>query len=101
MWLWDRETGKPVGPPVAYNNFIWAAAFQGDGKTLVTAHSDQGVRQWTVVEPLPGTTERLVLWTQVLTTLELDPGGGARVLTAKEWRERRRRLQELGGPPVQ
>ena len=44
--------------------------------------------------------ERLTLWVQVLTGRELDAGGSARDLESATWHERRRRLQELGGPPL-
>jgi hypothetical protein len=35
----------------------------------------------------------------VLTGMELDAGGAVQVMDAPTWRERRRRLDELGGPP--
>jgi hypothetical protein len=44
--------------------------------------------------------ERIVLWTQVMTCLELDADGVARVLDADSWQQRRQCLDELGGPPV-
>jgi hypothetical protein len=45
-----------------------------------------------------GEVERLVLWVQVLTRLELDRGGAVHRLDDATWQERRR-LGELGGPP--
>ncbi len=43
--------------------------------------------------------ERILLWTQVITGMEVEHGA-IRVLDAKTWEERRRRLERLGGPPV-
>ena len=46
-----------------------------------------------------GDPERILLWTQVITGAELDEYGQVRILDANTWQQRRRRLQELGGPP--
>ena len=43
--------------------------------------------------------ERLHVWTELLTGLELDEQGGMRFLDADEWEQRRARLAELGGAP--
>ena len=40
-----------------------------------------------------------MLWTQVITGLEVDELTAAHVLDAATWQQRRQRLQELGGPP--
>ncbi len=48
---------------------------------------------------MQGDPERILLWTQVITGLELDDFGATRVLDAATWEKRRQRLQELGGPP--
>ena len=49
-----------------------------------------------VPTPMQGDTERLVLWSQVLTGLELDANEEVQPLSANRWQERRRRLEELG-----
>lgn len=41
-----------------------------------------------------------MLWTQVITGLEVDELTAVRVLGAADWHERRARLEKLGGPPV-
>jgi hypothetical protein len=43
---------------------------------------------------VPGPAERLVLWAQVLTGLELDAAEEVRALSAAAWQQR---LRELGG----
>jgi hypothetical protein len=46
-----------------------------------------------------GTPEHILLWCDVRTGLTLDEYGDVRVLDAKTWRERRERLEKLGGAP--
>ncbi len=48
-----------------------------------------------------GPPEQIMLWTQVITGLEVDDLTAVRVLDAATWRERRERLEKLGGPPEQ
>jgi hypothetical protein len=50
--------------------------------------------------PVNGEVKRLVLWSQVITGMELTSQGGTRFLDAATWRERRRILNQMGGPPV-
>jgi hypothetical protein len=39
-------------------------------------------------------------WVQVLTGLQLDELGSARMLDDAAWHQRREKLKQLGGPPV-
>ena len=48
--------------------------------------------------PLVGGVDRLTLWAQVSTGLELDEHGEVRILDADAWHDRRRRLHDSGGP---
>ncbi len=74
-------------------------AFSPDGKTVLTGSQDTTARLWPVPVPLPGDPVQIFLWAQVLTGMEVDHGA-VRVLDARTWEERRRRLEKLGGPPV-
>jgi WD40 repeat protein len=104
---WDAALGQPMGPPWPNRHFYdlaEAVIFSPDGRVAVTLSGDWDrrqweVRTWAVPTPLDGDVERLQLWVQVLTGMELDPAGTARLLDGPTWRERRRRLAELGGPP--
>ena len=49
--------------------------------------------------PLPDDLPRLAAWVEAATGLELDERGSIRVLDRDAWLERRRRLEQLGGPP--
>jgi WD40 repeat protein len=99
--LWDAATGKPIGTPLRHQGWVTAVAFSPDGQTLGTASRDGTARLWQMPTPLQGSAERIVLWTQVLTAMELDDAGQMRVLDGATWQQRRQRLQELGGPPIE
>jgi WD40 repeat protein len=76
-----------------------SVAFSPDGKTVLTGSADKPARVWHAPRPIEGDPERIILWAQVITGLELDEYGATRGLHAPTWEQRRQRLQELGGPP--
>jgi WD40 repeat protein len=96
--LWDAVTARPLGPPLAHNGEVRCWAFAPDGRSLLTGGSDRTARQWHIAAPLGGPVERAVLWAQVLTRMQLDDQV-SRELDDETWRQRRRRLEALGGPP--
>jgi WD40 repeat protein len=97
--LWDAATGKPLGPALEHKNWAVRVAFNPDGQTLLTASSDGTARLWPAPPPLKGETERIVLWTQVITGMELDQRREVHVLDGPTWAQRHQRLEQLGGPP--
>jgi WD40 repeat protein len=97
--LWDAATGKPLSMPLRHDGSVLRVAFSPDGQTVLTGGGNQA-HLWTPPAPVEGDVERVVLWTQVLTGLELDADGVARVLDGATWQQRRQRLEELGGPPA-
>jgi WD40 repeat protein len=97
--LWDAASGQALGQPLRHQGTVLAAAFSPDGRAVLTGSADQTARLWHLAE-LPDDVPRLAAWIETLTGLELDQRGGIRVLHTAEWAERRRRLEQLGGPPV-
>jgi WD40 repeat protein len=98
--FWDAASGQPLGPTLGNVGGVRAIAFDRDSRRAATGGGDGAVRQWRLPPPpVEGSAEQLRLWAEVLTELELDPQGAVRELTADDLRERRRRLEELGGPP--
>jgi WD40 repeat protein len=97
--LWDLATGQLIGLALRHQNTITAVAFSPDGERFVTA-SDGTAQIWKLPAPLSGKPEQFVLWTQVITGMEIAEHGTIRVLDAKTWQERRQQLEELGGPPL-
>ena len=56
-------------------------------------------RLWRVPCPVEGDPRVIGLWAQVATGMELDQYDVIRPLGAAEWRDRKARLEKLGGPP--
>jgi WD40 repeat protein len=98
--LWDVATGKPLGPTLQHAGPVYHVAFTADGRSVLTAGTDRLVQSWPVPTPVEGDVERLELWVQAVTGLELEANGAVRVLDAVTWQECRQRLEELGGPPL-
>jgi WD40 repeat protein len=46
--LWDWQTGKCLKTLTGHTNWVFAIAFNHDGKTLASASHDQTVRIWDV-----------------------------------------------------
>jgi len=98
--LWDVATLEPLGQPLRHRDWVFGAAFSPDGRFALTGCKDKAAYLWEVPDPVEGDASQVLLWTQVLTGMELNGDGGRRVLDAATWQQRRRRLEELGGPPL-
>jgi WD40 repeat protein len=98
--FWDAGSGNPLGPPLRHAEGVRAVSFDAAGQRAGTAGRDQAVHQWQLPPPpLEGSAERIRLWAEALTGMELDPQGALRELSADDLAERRRRLEASGGPP--
>ncbi len=97
--LWEAASGRQLGPPLPHQEAVVAVAFRPDGRAILTTTYGGKVRLWDVPAPVAGDVERVTLWVQVLTGMELTDDGAVRVLGATEWRQRRQRLEQRGGPP--
>jgi WD40 repeat protein len=78
---------------------VIAVAFSHDGKSMLTGSLDGTARIWKIPPPLEGGAERINLWAQVVTGLELDSSGTILYLEPAAWKDRHERLRRLGGPP--
>jgi WD40 repeat protein/serine/threonine protein kinase len=97
--LWDAATGVPVGPPWPHDDVVWAVACQPGGRAVLTGSADRTARLWELPGTVEGDPERLRLWVEVCTAMELDANGVMHWLDAEAWEKRRARLERLGGPP--
>jgi WD40 repeat protein len=98
--LWCAVTGLPIGPPLAHGAAVRSLGFSPDGRRLATIGSDATVRCWAVPNPIEGDIERISGWVRVTTNLEFDAGDAIRRLDGPTSWDLRRRLAELGGPPL-
>jgi WD40 repeat protein/serine/threonine protein kinase len=103
--LWDVATGKRLGPSLPHPDKVSAVEFSPDGRFLLTAchgaaDARAEVRRWLVPAPVQGDAQRIALWVQVHTGMELEEDGAVRVLDAEVWQQRRQQLQEVGGSPT-
>jgi WD40 repeat protein/serine/threonine protein kinase len=103
--LWDTATGKRLGRPLSQPGWVSRVAFWYDGKAVLTAATDSlgqfagtetSAQFWRVPASLGGDARQLELWVQVLTGMELEADGAARLLNASTWEQRRQQLQDSG-----
>ncbi len=98
--LWDRATHKPLGVPETQDGPLLAASFSPAGDEVLVAEEGKSIRLWKVPRPLGGETERILLWVEVITGMELDADGAVHLLGAEAWQERYGRLRDRGGAPA-
>jgi WD40 repeat protein len=73
--LWEAATGQPIGLPMSgpYET-RGAAVFSPDGQAVLIGSSEK-IRLWDLKGKVAGDALQIVLSAQVLTGLELGPGG--------------------------
>jgi hypothetical protein len=87
--------------PLRHPDAVLSAACNPDGKSVATACADREARRWrTPPAPVAGDVDRVRLWVETLTGMELDEAGAVRDLTPEAVEQHRQRLEELGGPPA-
>jgi WD40 repeat protein len=98
--LWCATTGLPIGPPLAHGGDVRALGFSPDGRRLATAGPDALARCWLAPNPVEGDAARIGCWVRVTTELDFDAGDAVRRLDGPTSWDLRRRLTDLGGPPL-
>ena len=77
-----------------------AVAFSPDGKMVLTGSHDNIARLWHISPAVPAKAERIRGWVEVQTDQYWDGQGVLRSLSFDDWLARRKRLDQLGGPPI-
>jgi WD40 repeat protein len=97
---WEAATGRALGPALPHAGMVLVATVLPGARSFVTAGLDVAVCLWPAPYLLEASVPRVRLGMQVLSGMELGPGGGVEVLDPVAWQERRQRLSELGGDPM-
>ncbi|AGA27392.1 WD40 repeat domain-containing serine/threonine protein kinase [Singulisphaera acidiphila] len=98
--LWCAVSGLPIGPPLDQKGAVRILVFSQDGRRLAAGGFDVTVRCWNAPNPIEGLPERVSCWVRVTTELEFDSGDAIRRMDGPTSWECRRRLTDLGGPPL-
>jgi WD40 repeat protein len=97
--FWDAATCTPLGPPrMLGRSGNTGVRFSPNGRTLLAANANE-LLLLPSPRPVEGEAERLRLWVEVSTGLELAADGALVELDAAAWQTRHRQLAELVGPP--
>jgi WD40 repeat protein/tRNA A-37 threonylcarbamoyl transferase component Bud32 len=108
--MWDAATGKRAGEPLVFPDPVVAVTLHPEGKAFAagsgdTETKDNKVSSWgqarfrRLPTALEGDPERIRLWIQVNTGMELGPNERVIDLDEATVRQRWRELREIGGPP--
>lgn len=73
-------------------------ALYRDGQQVLTQLISGWTTRWELPAPVPDEGKRLACWVQAITGMALE-GDAVHALDAATWNQRRRRLEELDGPP--
>ena len=96
--LWDINTGKLLGPPVGKAE-VNSVAFSPNGQLLAAGSLDGRIALWQAPRPLGGSTERIRLWIEVQTGMELDAREVIQELSTDTLQEPPSPPQGTRGPP--
>jgi WD40 repeat protein/serine/threonine protein kinase len=97
--LWDIRLRRRIGPNYRLEHEVVDVAVSPDGTIAVLADWDGYGVLWSLPQPVRGDLQRITLWAQTAVGLELDEGGGPRVLSGSSWQELQEQLRQRGGPP--
>lgn len=85
--IWDVATQETIGPPLYHQCRYPRVSFHPNGQEIMITDG-QTVQTWrSAPPPIEGESEQIILWTQIMTGLELDPSGGISVLAGPRWKE--------------
>jgi WD40 repeat protein len=97
--LWDALTKKQIGPSLPHEGLVSTVRFSRDGRTILTASHDGTSRLWETPLSMEEDLDRMVLWTRVITGMNLDQAGVVKRLDSESWVDCRRQITSLKGLP--
>ena len=96
--LWDKATGKPIGPAFRHENQVWFVAFSPDGRTVLSGGQENTAYLWDVPTPVDDPIRQVERSIQISTGMELLDDGSLHILDSSGWNERRERVREAREP---
>jgi WD40 repeat protein len=97
--FWDTATARPLGPALEFGKAVRVVAICPRGRRAAMGSDDGQVVLCDVPVPKEGTVEHLVLWTKVITGMELDDVGSVHVADTDTWRNWCQQLAVPGATP--
>jgi tetratricopeptide (TPR) repeat protein/WD40 repeat protein/serine/threonine protein kinase len=96
--VWDMAAATPVAPPLPLMVKPQALAVSPDGQTILAGCADQTARLWKRPPTIEGNEQKISLWTEVITGLELNADDRVEPLTEAVLEQRRLNLEALQTP---
>jgi Flp pilus assembly protein TadD len=97
--VWDVATRRSIQPPFWHEHHVQSVSFHPDGRRILTGTADGYANIWSMPEPTDADVERLALWSNVATGMEIDAKGAIQIIPHESWARRRGELEKLGGAP--
>jgi WD40 repeat protein len=94
----EATSGKRLASPIPFLESTVSRPTL-DGRSMVLIDPEGNLRLYSAPVPLAGSPQRLSLWVKVITGMELTEAGDVRPLSAEIWRDFKRQLEQIGGPP--
>ena len=98
----DIDTGRIIGPPVPHSVAAKTLSFRADSRVLAAVAGIPGRLNMVLIpipEPVADDAERIKLWVQTLTGMELERDDAFTVLDRETWQRRRQQLEEMTNRP--
>ena len=83
--LWDKATGRPIGPSFRHQSQVWFVAFDPGGRTVLSGGQENAAHLWNVPAATGVPSLKLRAGIQVATGMELRDDGSLHMLDLREW----------------
>ena len=96
--VWDKATGKPIGPAVHHENQVWFVAISPDGHSVLSGGQENTAHLWNISTSVDAPIQEVDRWVQVSTGMALLDDGSLHILDLAEWNDRREPVRLVRQP---